>query len=89
MWSISTMTRWRSAVWPIVPRGDSGSRKIWALSAGGMEAASILPRRPATTVVPTTQFGKVAAEALLARLKGCAGLDMTVAPTRLVPGETA
>lgn len=56
---------------------------------GGMEAASILPRRLTTTVVPTTQIGKLAAEALVARLKGGAGPDVTVAPTRLVPGETA
>lgn len=56
---------------------------------GGMEAASILPRRLTTTVVPTTQVGKLAAEALVARLKGTAGPDVTVVPTRLVPGETA
>ena len=56
---------------------------------GGMEAASILPRRLTTTVVPTTAIGKAAAEALVARLKGEAGQDVTVIPTRLVPGETA
>lgn len=55
---------------------------------GGMEAASILPRRLTTTVVPTTAIGKAAAEALVARLKGQAGADVTVVPTRLVPGET-
>jgi LacI family transcriptional regulator, gluconate utilization system Gnt-I transcriptional repressor len=54
-----------------------------------MAAASILPRRLTTTVVPTTQIGKVAAEALVARLKGGGGPDVTVVPTRLVPGETA
>jgi LacI family gluconate utilization system Gnt-I transcriptional repressor len=55
---------------------------------GGMEAASILPRRLTTTVVPTTAIGKAAAEALVARLKGEQGQDVTVVPTRLVPGET-
>ncbi|MGL5009818.1 MAG: LacI family DNA-binding transcriptional regulator [Paracoccaceae bacterium] len=56
---------------------------------GGMEAASVLPRRLTTTVVPTTAIGKAAAEALVARLKGEPGEDITVIPTRLVPGETA
>jgi LacI family transcriptional regulator, gluconate utilization system Gnt-I transcriptional repressor len=56
---------------------------------GGMEAASVLPRRLTTTVVPTTAIGKAAAEGLVARLKGEAGQDVTVIPTRLVPGETA
>ena len=55
---------------------------------GGMEAASVLPRRLTTTVVPTTAIGKAAAEALVARLKGEPGQDVTVVPTRLVPGET-
>jgi LacI family transcriptional regulator, gluconate utilization system Gnt-I transcriptional repressor len=53
-----------------------------------MEAASILPRRLTTTVVPTTAIGKAAAEALVARLKGEPGQDVTVIPTRLEPGET-
>ncbi len=56
---------------------------------GGMEAASVLPRRLTTTVVPTTAIGKAAAEALVARLKGEPCQDVTVVPTRLVPGETA
>jgi LacI family transcriptional regulator, gluconate utilization system Gnt-I transcriptional repressor len=56
---------------------------------GGMEAASVLPQRLTTTVVPTTAIGKAAAEALVARLKGEAGEDITVIATRLVPGETA
>jgi LacI family gluconate utilization system Gnt-I transcriptional repressor len=55
---------------------------------GGMEAASILPRRLTTTVVPTTAIGKAAAEALVARLTGAAGPEVMVVPTRLVPGET-
>jgi LacI family gluconate utilization system Gnt-I transcriptional repressor len=55
---------------------------------GGMEAASVLPKRLTTTVVPTTQIGKQAAEALVARLKGEPVQDVTVIATRLVPGET-
>jgi LacI family transcriptional regulator, gluconate utilization system Gnt-I transcriptional repressor len=55
---------------------------------GGMEAASILPRRLTTTVVPTTAIGKAAAEGLVARLRGEQVQDVTVVPTRLVPGET-
>jgi len=55
---------------------------------GGMEAASILPKRLTTTSVPTTAIGKAAAEALVSRLKGGAGQDVVVVPTRLIPGET-
>ncbi len=55
---------------------------------GGMEAASVLPRRLTTTVVPTTAIGKAAAEGLVARLKGEHCEDIVVIPTRLVPGET-
>ncbi|RYI01771.1 MAG: LacI family transcriptional regulator, partial [Acetobacteraceae bacterium] len=56
---------------------------------GGMEAASILPKRLTTTMVPTTAIGKAAAEALVARLTGVEVREVTVVPTRLVPGETA
>lgn len=56
---------------------------------GGMEAASILPKRLTTTTVPTTAIGKAAAEALVARLTGAEVREVTVVPTRLVPGETA
>ena len=55
---------------------------------GGMEAASILPKRLTTTTVPTTAIGKAAAEALVARLRGETVQPVTVVPTRLVPGET-
>ncbi len=55
---------------------------------GGMEAASILPKRLTTTMVPTTAIGKAAAEALAARLTGAEVREVTVVPTRLVPGET-
>lgn len=56
---------------------------------GGMEAASILPKRLTTTVVPTTGIGKAAAEALVAKLKGEPVQTVTIVPTRLVSGETA
>lgn len=56
---------------------------------GGMEAASILPRRLTTTVIHTTKLGKAAAEMLVSRLRGDAVPDVVVIPTRLVPGETA
>ncbi len=55
---------------------------------GGMEAASILPLRLTTTQVPTTRLGKTAAEVLVGRLRGDAVPDVTVIPTRLVPGAT-
>lgn len=55
---------------------------------GGMEAASILPRRLTTTAIPTTRLGKVAAEALISRLRGDPVDDVTIIPTRLVPGST-
>ncbi len=55
---------------------------------GGMEAASILPRRLTTTVVPTARIGKEAAEALVSRLRGDPVEDVRVIPTRLVAGAT-
>ena len=55
---------------------------------GGMEAASILPRRLTTTAIPTTRLGKAAAEALVSRLRGLPVDDVTVINTRLVPGST-
>jgi LacI family gluconate utilization system Gnt-I transcriptional repressor len=70
-------------------RGIRVPEDIGIAGWGGMEAASVLPRRLTTTVVPTTAIGKAAAEALVARLKGQPGPDVTVIPTRLVPGETA
>ena len=56
---------------------------------GGMEAASILPVRLTTTMVPTARIGRAAAEALVGRLRGDAVRDVTLVPTRLVPGGTA
>jgi LacI family transcriptional regulator, gluconate utilization system Gnt-I transcriptional repressor len=56
---------------------------------GGMEAASILPKRLTTTVVPTINLGKSAAELLVARLRGEPCPDVTLIATRLVPGATA
>lgn len=55
---------------------------------GGMEAASILPRRLTTTAIPTTRLGKTAAEALVCRLRGDPVDDVTIIQTRLVPGST-
>lgn len=70
-------------------RGIRVPEDLGIVGWGGMEAASVLPRRLTTTVVPTTAIGKAAAEALVARLRGEAGSDVIVVPTRLVPGETA
>ena len=69
-------------------RGIRVPEDLGIVGWGGMEAASVLPRRLTTTVVPTTQIGKQAAEALVARLKGELVQDVTVIATRLVPGET-
>lgn len=55
---------------------------------GGMEAASILPKRLTTTVVPTTGLGKQAAEALVARLRGEPTQRLMSIKTTLVEGET-
>ena len=55
---------------------------------GGMEAASILPRRLTTTAIPITRLGKIAAEALVSRLRDDPVEDVTITPTRLVPGST-
>jgi LacI family transcriptional regulator, gluconate utilization system Gnt-I transcriptional repressor len=55
---------------------------------GGMAAASILPRRLTTTTIPTTRLGKVAAEALISRLRGTPVDDVTIIQTKLVPGST-
>jgi LacI family gluconate utilization system Gnt-I transcriptional repressor len=55
---------------------------------GGMDAASVQPRRLTTTVVPTTKLGTAAAEALVGRIRGEAVRDVILMPTRLVPGET-
>jgi hypothetical protein len=75
--------------WPYARAWASGAGRLGIAGWGGMEAASILPRRLTTTVVPTTAIGKAAAEALVARLKGEPGQDVTVVPTRLEPGRRA
>jgi LacI family gluconate utilization system Gnt-I transcriptional repressor len=69
-------------------RGLSVPDDIGIAGWGGMEAASILPRRLTTTQVPTTAIGKAAAESLVARLTGAEVPEVTVIPTRLIPGET-
>lgn len=55
---------------------------------GGMEAASVLPLRLTTTRISTTAVGKLAAEALVARLRGEPVEDVIVVQARLVPGQT-
>jgi LacI family transcriptional regulator, gluconate utilization system Gnt-I transcriptional repressor len=72
----------------LAKRGIQVPGDIGIAGWGGMEAASILPRRLTTTVVPTTRLGKTAAEVLVGRLRGDAVPDVTVIPTRLVAGET-
>lgn len=69
-------------------RGIAVPEQLGIVGWGGMEAASVLPRRLTTTVVPTTAIGKAAAEGLVARLKGEPSDDIVVVATRLVPGET-
>ena len=69
-------------------RGIRVPQDLGIVGWGGMEAASVLPRRLTTTIVPTTAIGKTAAEALVARVTGGTCQDVTVLPTRLVPGET-
>ncbi len=69
-------------------QGISVPGKLGIVGWGGMEAASVLPRRLTTTVVPTTAIGKAAAEGLVARLKGEHCEDVVAIATRLVPGET-
>ncbi len=72
----------------ITRRGLSVPGDIGVAGWGGMEAASIQSRRLTTTVIPTTRLGKTAAEVLVGRLRGDPVPDVTVIPTRLVPGET-
>jgi LacI family gluconate utilization system Gnt-I transcriptional repressor len=55
---------------------------------GGMEAASVLPQRLTTTIVPTESLGNKAAEALALRLRGEPVNDVIVVPARLAPGAT-
>ena len=55
---------------------------------GGMEVASILPNRLSTTQIASRKLGKLAAEALLARLHNEPVNDVIEAPAKLVPGST-
>jgi LacI family gluconate utilization system Gnt-I transcriptional repressor len=68
--------------------GLTAPQDIGVAGWGGMEAASILPRRLTTTTIPTTRLGKIAAEALVSRLRGDPVDDVTIIQTRLVPGST-
>lgn len=72
----------------LTKRGITVPDDIGIAGWGGMEAASILPRRLTTTVVPTMRLGKTAAEVLVGRLQGDPVPDVTVISTRLVLGET-
>jgi LacI family gluconate utilization system Gnt-I transcriptional repressor len=72
----------------LTKRGIKVPDNIGIAGWGGMEVASILPRRLTTTMVPTTRLGKVAAEALVSRLRVNPVQDVTVVQTRLVPGAT-
>eukprot|EP00752_Nemacystus_decipiens_P019455 g17511.t1 len=72
----------------LTKRGISVPDDIGIAGWGGMEVASILPRRLTTTMVPTTRLGKVAAEALVSRLRVNPVQDVTVVQTRLIPGAT-
>ncbi|MDA8869848.1 LacI family DNA-binding transcriptional regulator [Rhizobiaceae bacterium] len=55
---------------------------------GGMKAASILPQRLTSTVVDTHALGRMAAEALIARIQGQHTDDVLIIPARLAPGNT-
>lgn len=68
--------------------GLNAPQDIGVAGWGGMEAASILPRRLTTTAIPTTRLGKTAAEALVSRLRGDPVDEVTIIQTRLVPGST-
>jgi len=69
-------------------KGLSIPNDIGIAGWGGMEIASVLPERLTTTAVTTQALGKTAAEALVARIRGEPTQDVTVASTRLVPGNT-
>ena len=73
----------------LTSRGRTVPGDIGIAGWGGMEAASILPHRLTTTVIPTTKLGKAAAEVLVGRLRGDPVPDVTVIQTRLVAGQTA
>ncbi|MEO0496162.1 MAG: LacI family DNA-binding transcriptional regulator [Pseudomonadota bacterium] len=55
---------------------------------GGMEMASVLPQRLTTTIVSTQALGKIAADSLIARIRGEPTREVIITPTRLAPGET-
>lgn len=72
----------------LTSRGMGVPNDIGIAGWGGMEAASIQPRRLTTTTVPTTMIGKSAAELLVGRLRGDTVRNVTMIATKLVPGET-
>lgn len=69
-------------------RGLRVPEDIGIVGWGGMEAASILPKRLTTTVVPTTGLGKQAAQALVARIRGETTRRVIAVRTKLIEGET-
>ena len=69
-------------------KGIRVSDDIGIAGWGGHEAASILEHRLTTTAIPTRQIGKLSAELLVGRLRNEPVQDITVVPTRLVPGHT-
>ncbi|WP_179379385.1 LacI family DNA-binding transcriptional regulator [Jannaschia marina] len=69
-------------------KGISVPGDIGVAGWGAMEAAAILPHRLTTTEIPAARLGKLAAEAMVMRLRGDAVRDVQVLPTPLVPGAT-
>lgn len=69
-------------------RGIAVPDDIGIAGWGGMEAASILPKRLSTSVMPTTDLGRITAEVLGGRLSGQPVKDVHLLPTRLVRGAT-
>ncbi len=55
---------------------------------GGYEAASVLPQRLTTTVIPVLQIGKLSAEQLARSLSGDELPNVTAVPAKLVNGDT-
>ena len=55
---------------------------------GGMDVATILPRRLTTTNVSTRALGKAAAEALVSRIRGEPVLEVMEIRSSLAPGDT-
>ncbi len=72
----------------LAKRGIRVPDDIGVAGWGGMEAASILPLRLTTTDVPCARIGKIAAEALVGRIRSEPVTDVNHVPTLMVPGAT-